>query len=193
MQSKENEASNELATERHTAVYAREARADPDESSLEAQVEACVRQAAEDGVPPVGAAYVYRDQGSGLQLDHPGLNRLRQDVKAGEVGVLYARDPDRLSRSIANFALLRKEFASAGVEIHFVEGSLDTDLLDRLSGLVASGVYGYGHDKAEGFPTADMQEAGTVGRIFKLVDAGWTAAEIATYLNETNLTSEWGE
>ena len=192
MQSKMTAASNEMATERHTAVYAREARADPKQSSLEAQVEACVRQAAEDGVPPVSAAYVYRDQGSGLQLDHPGLNQLRRDVQAGEVGVLYARDPARLSRSRAHFALLSKEFASAGVEIRFVEGSLDTDLLDRLSGLVASGVYGYDHDKAEGFPTADKQEASTVGRIFKLADEGWTAVEIATYLNETEPPTERG-
>ncbi len=130
-----------MATERHTAVYAREARADPKQSSLEAQVEACVRQAAEDGVPPVGAAYVFRDQGSGLQLGHPGLNQLRRAVQAGEVGVLYVRSPDRLSRSIANFALLREEFASAGVEIRFVEGPGDTDLRDLLSGVVASKTY----------------------------------------------------
>ena len=163
MQSNKPDDSNEMATERHTAVYAREARADPKQSSLEAQVEACVRQAAEDGVPPVSAAYVYRDQGSGLQLDHPGLNLLRRAVQAGEVGVLYARDPARLSRSLAHFASLSKEFASAGVEIRFVEGSFDTDLRDLPSGL-----------------------------IFKLVDAGWTTADIATYLNETNPTSERG-
>ena len=66
MQSKITEGSNEMATERHTAVYAREACADPKKSSLEAQVEACVRQAAADGVPAVGAAYVFRDQGNGL-------------------------------------------------------------------------------------------------------------------------------
>ena len=141
MESKKTEASNELATERHTVVYAREARADPEQSSLQAQVEACVRQAAEDGVPPVGPAYVFRDQGSGLQLDHPGLNQLRRAVQAGEVGVLYVRSPDRLSRSIANFALLREEFASAGVEIRFVEGPGDTDLRDLLSGVVVSKTY----------------------------------------------------
>ena len=155
MESKKPEASNELATKRHTAAYAREARADPEQSSLEAQVDACVRQADEDGEPPIGATYVFRDQGSGLQLDHPGLNQLRRVVQAGEVGVVYVCSLDRLLRSLKHLALLHEEFASAGVEIRFVENSLDTDLCDRLSGLVASGVYGYGHDKAEGLPTPD--------------------------------------
>ena len=127
MQSKKHQPSSESATERHTAVYAREARADPKQSSLEAQVDACVHQADQDGEPPVGASYVFRDQGSGLQLDHPGLNQLRRAVQAGEVGVVYARSPDRLSRSIKHFALLQEEFASAGVEIRYVEGSFGTE------------------------------------------------------------------
>ena len=192
MQSKITEGSNEMAKERHTAVYAREAAVQTEQSSLEAQVEACVRQAAEDGEPPVGSAYVFRDQGSGLQLDHPGLNRLRRAVQAGEVGLVYVRSPDRLSRSREHSVLLHEEFASAGVEIRFVRGSFDTDLRDLLSGWAASGGYGYGHDKAEGLPTPDKREARTIGLIFKLVDEGWTTAEIATYLNETNPTSERG-
>ena len=141
MQSNKPGDSNELATERHTAVYTREAAVQPEQSSLDAQVEACVCQADQDGEPPVGADYVFRDQGSGLRLDHPGMNRLRRAVQAGEVGVLYVRSPDRLSRSIANFALLRAEFASAGVEIRFVEGPGDTDLRDLVSGVVASRTY----------------------------------------------------
>ena len=155
MQSKKPEASNELATERHTAVYAREARADPGQSSLEAQVDACVRQADQDGEPPVGAAYIFRDQGSGLQLDHPGLNQLRQAVQADEVGVLYARDPDRLTRSLNHLALLHEEFAAAGVEIRFVRGSFDTNFRGRFPVLAYPGVYGFAFDKVEMSPTPD--------------------------------------
>ncbi len=139
MESKKTGASNELATERHTAVYAREARADPGQSSLEAQVDACVRQADEDGEPPIGATYVFRDQGSGLQLDHPGLNQLRRAVQAGEVGVVYVCSPDRLLRSLHQLALLHEEFASAGVEIRFVRGSFDTNFRGRFPVLAYPG------------------------------------------------------
>ena len=148
MQSKKPDASNELATERHTAAYAREAAVQPEQSSLEAQVDACVHQAGEDGEPPVGAAYDFRDQGNGLQLDRLALNQLRRAVQAGEVGVVYIYSPDRLSRSLAHLVLLHEEFASAGVEIRFVQGSFDDDLRDLLSGLLAYG-------KAEMLTTSD--------------------------------------
>ena len=137
------------------AVYARNAVVQQDQSSLEAQVEGCVRQAAEDGLPAVAAAHVFRDQGSGIQLDHPGLNQLRRAVQAGEVGVVYVDSPDRLSRSLAHLVLLCAEFAAAGVEIRLVWRSLDNDLLDRLSGLVASGGDGCTSGKAEMPTTSD--------------------------------------
>ena len=139
MQSKKTESSSELATERHTAVYARVATVQPGQSALEKQADACVRRAHEDGESPVGAAYVFRDQGSGVQLDRPGLNQLRRAVQAGEVGVVYVYSLDRLSRSLNQLALLHEEFASAGVEIRFVQGSFDINLRGRLLGLAASG------------------------------------------------------
>lgn len=147
MQCKKTEASNELAAERHTAVYAHVAAVQPGYSSLEAQVEVCVRQAAEDGAPPVGAACVFRDQGSGRELDRPGLNQLRRAVQAGEVGVLYVYSRSRLSRHRIRFALLYQEFVSAGVEIRFVQDAIDNHRRGRLSGSVSSGVSGYAHDK----------------------------------------------
>jgi site-specific DNA recombinase len=129
---------SELATGRPTAVYVRDAAVQQDQSSLEAQVESCVRQATEDGSPAVSDAHVFRDQQSGRDLDRPGLNKLRTAVQAGEVGVLYIHSVGRLSRSFAHFVLLYEEFAAVGVEIRFVGGSFDNNLGDRLSGLVAS-------------------------------------------------------
>ena len=185
MESKKHELSGELATERHTAVYARNATVSPGQSSLETQVDACVRQAAEDGEPPVVAAYTFRDQGSGVQLDRPGLNDLRQAVQAGVVGVVYVDSPSRLSRNPRHLVLLCQEFTSAGVEIRLVRGSFDGNPPGSLSGLVASVVSAYAHYKAEMPPTLGEWQAGTVRLVFDLARDGWSADEIAAYLNET--------
>lgn len=140
MESKKHDLSRPRSAVRHSAAYAREATAQPGRSALKAQVEACVRQAAEDGAPPVGAAYTFRDRQSGLELDRPGLTQLRRAVQAGEVGLVYVYSLDRLSRDPKHLMLLYEEFASAGVEIRFVQGSFDIDLRGLLLGLVASGV-----------------------------------------------------
>ena len=156
MQSKSNQ--SELATGRPTAVYVRTAAVQQDQSSLEVQVESCVRQATEDGSPAVAAAYVFRDQQSGIQLDRPGLNKLRTAVQAGEVGVVYVHSVDRLSRDLVHLALLCNEFADAGVETRFVGDSFDNNLRDRFSGLFATGVDGYAYGEAEIPTTSDSDD-----------------------------------
>ena len=132
MQSKKSEASSELAPDRHTAIYARENAVQPAQSTLDAQVEACVRQVAEDRAPEIGAAYVFRDEQSGAELDRSGLNQLRRAVRAGEVGVVYAYSRDRLTRSLRHLMLLIQEFEEAGVELRFVRGFSDKSLYHRL-------------------------------------------------------------
>jgi site-specific DNA recombinase len=132
MQSKKSDASSELAPDRHTAIYARENAVQPAQSTLDVQVEACVRQVAEDRAPEIGAAYVFRDEQSGAELDRSGLNQLRRAVRAGEVGVVYAYSLDRLSRSLRHFMLLLQEFEEAGVELRFVRGFSDESPDHRL-------------------------------------------------------------
>ena len=45
---------------------------------------------------------VFRDEGySGATLNRPGLDRLRDAVRAGEVERVLVTDPDRLARAIA--------------------------------------------------------------------------------------------
>ena len=192
MQSKKFDASSELATDRHTAVYARDGAVQPEQSSLEAQVEACVRQVAEDGAPPVGAAYVYRDRQSGAELDRLGLNRLRRAVQGGEVGVVYVNSPERLSRDPQHFMLLHREFASAGVELRFVRGFSGNNRDDRVRGGAALGVYGYDYDKVEGVPTSDEREFSFVPLVYELYLGGWSFARIAACLNEMDISTERG-
>ena len=90
-----NDASSKLVSDRHTAIYARDGAVQPSGSNLEAQVEACVRQVAEDRVPAVDAAYVFRDQQSGAELDRPGLHGASASRAGGrgEFGVCRCAEP----------------------------------------------------------------------------------------------------
>ncbi|MCY4557978.1 MAG: recombinase family protein [Chloroflexi bacterium] len=190
MKSKKHDLSSEAG--RHTAVYARDSAIQQKKSTLEAQVSTCARQAVEDVVPPVVAAYVFRDRQSGSGLDRPGLTHLRQAVQAGEVGLVYVSSSERLSCVPEHRVLLYEEFAAAGVEIRFVQGSFDDHRRSRLSGLVASGVSGYAHDKAE-VPTAlDERQAGTMRLVLELACDGWSADDIAAYLSEREPLTERG-
>ena len=168
------------------AVYCREQMHRQDDSTLDAQVRECVEQAHEDGerVDPV---YVYRERGSGLDIDRALLGRLREAVQAGKVRAVYLRSPDRLTRSLRNQALLEEEFASAGVELRFVQGAVGK------AGSLVRALYDYDHygrmepsmeDGARG------EEFNAVELMFKLARAGWSCARIAAELNRMELPSE---
>ena len=67
---------------------------------------------------------VLQEVASGVSLDRPQLNRVRLMVATGQVGALFAYSPDRLSRDPVDLSVLMGEFASHGVEVHFVQGPL---------------------------------------------------------------------
>jgi site-specific DNA recombinase len=59
-----------------------------------------------------------RDEGwSGAYLERPGLDRVRDHVEAGGVGVVVARDADRISRDPAHRAFLDDEFERFGARL----------------------------------------------------------------------------
>jgi site-specific DNA recombinase len=61
------------------------------------------------------------DEGySGADLDRPALSKIRALVRAGQVDVVIAHDPDRLSRKRAHQFILAEEFERAGVRLEFV-------------------------------------------------------------------------
>ncbi|WP_083761387.1 recombinase family protein [Nitrosococcus halophilus] len=53
--------------------------------------------------------YIFRDDGySGASLNRPGLDRLRDAVRAAEVDQIWVTDPDRLARNyVHQMVLLR--------------------------------------------------------------------------------------
>src|SRR5262249_46710401 len=62
--------------------------------------------------------HVFTDEGySGARLDRPGLDRLRDAAREGELDVLAVLSPDRLARKYAYQVLLLEEFRKAGCEV----------------------------------------------------------------------------
>jgi site-specific DNA recombinase len=85
------------------------------------QIEAMERAASAMGlmVPPERR---YVDEGiSGLQLDRPGLDALRDAAAAGLVDLVFVYCPDRLTRNYVHQHVLIEELQRRGVALHFVE------------------------------------------------------------------------
>src|SRR4051812_15282471 len=83
-----------------------------------------------------------RDEGySGAMLERPGLERVRDLAAEGQIQVVLAYSPDRLSRKYAYQILLIEEFAHHGVETLFVKSpqgdSAEDQLLVQFQGMIA--------------------------------------------------------
>ena len=78
---------------------------------------------------------------SGVTLERPGMDRVRDLVAAGGVSVVLAQDRDRFSREPAYTYLLRQEFEEYGTRIRALndrgddnpEGELTDGILDQLA------------------------------------------------------------
>src|SRR5215218_11059263 len=65
---------------------------------------------------------IFRDDGySGATLNRPGLDRLRDAVRAGEVEQVLVTDPDRLARNYVQLMVLLEELERAGCEVAFLD------------------------------------------------------------------------
>ena len=117
-------AMGQWSSARRAAAYVRVSARGQDEDSLEAQREACMKRADDDGLL-VSPDRVYRERRTGSGLDRPILEPLRRAVRASEVGAVYVDSADRLSRDLLYFLMLRNEFKSAGVAIRFVKEQID--------------------------------------------------------------------
>lgn len=65
---------------------------------------------------------VFRDDGySGATLNRPGLDRLRDKVKAAEVDRVLVTAPDRLARNYVQQMVLLEELEPAGCAVEFLD------------------------------------------------------------------------
>jgi site-specific DNA recombinase len=101
-----------------TAIYVRVACATQSQPSpIERQLDRLSAHLVAGG-EEVTDEHIFRDEGhSGVTLDRPALNRLREHVRLGEYERILVTEPSRLSRDHALLAVLFTEFRRAGCRI----------------------------------------------------------------------------
>lgn len=99
-------------------VYARVSTvAQADGFSLDSQIDMCCQRARELGADTVR---ILQDTHTGMELDRPAMEELRQHVSRRDVDVIVAYDPDRFSRDLTDLLVVAREIDAAGIELHFV-------------------------------------------------------------------------
>ncbi|MFC1870860.1 recombinase family protein [Chloroflexota bacterium] len=100
-------------------------------TSLQTQLEACLKYCRDKDYDVV---HRFSEAYSGLTLDRPKLNELRELVRNGEIQAVIAYTLDRLSRDPVNFIILQDEIEKAGVELILVTEDLDSSDQGKLIG-----------------------------------------------------------
>jgi len=76
--------------------------------------------------------FIFMETYSGLTIDRPKLNEVRQQVRDKQVNAVIAYTLDRLSRDPVHFIILQEELEKAGVEIILVTETLDSSDMGKL-------------------------------------------------------------
>jgi site-specific DNA recombinase len=124
------------------AIYARvSSEQQREEHTIASQTAALIEFAKNHGLE-VPSELVFEDQGySGATLERPGLERVRDLAAEGQIQVVLAYTPDRLSRKYAYQILLIEELARHGVETCFVKAphgaTAEDQLLVQFQGMIA--------------------------------------------------------
>ena len=124
------------------AIYARVSSEQQREENTIASQTASLIEFAKNHELEVPKEWVLEDEGySGATLERPGLERVRDLAAEGQIQVVLAYSPDRLSRKYAYQILLIEEFARHGVETLFVKSpqgnSPEDQLLVQFQGMIA--------------------------------------------------------
>ena len=127
---------------RMAAIYARVSSEQQREENTIASQTASLIEFAQSHDLEVPNEWVFEDEGySGATLERPGLERVRDLAAEGQIQVVLAYSPDRLSRKYAYQILLMEELARHGVETLFVKApqgaSAEDQLLVQFQGMIA--------------------------------------------------------
>jgi site-specific DNA recombinase len=126
---------------RMAAIYARVSSEQQREENTIASQTASLIEFAKGHNLEVPEEWVFEDEGySGATLERPGLC-VRDLAAEGQIQVVLAYAPDRMSRKYAYQILLIEEFARHGVETLFVKApqgdSAEDQLLLQFQGMIA--------------------------------------------------------
>src|SRR5580658_6383291 len=124
------------------AIYARVSSEQQREENTIASQTASLVEFAKKHDLEVPQEWVFEDEGySGATLERPGLERVRDLAAEGQIEVVLAYAPDRLSRKYAYQILLIEELARHGVETRFVKApqsaTAEDQLLVQFQGMIA--------------------------------------------------------
>src|ERR1700688_829209 len=127
---------------RMAAIYARVSSEQQREANTIASQTASLIEFAKNHDLEVPEEWVFQDEGySGATLERPALERVRDLAAEGQIHVVLAYAPDRLSRKYAYQILLIEELARSGVETLFVKApqgsSAEDQLLVQFQGMIA--------------------------------------------------------
>lgn len=88
--------------------------------------------------------HIFRDDGlSGASLNRPGLDRLRDAVRFGEVDCILITAPDRLARNYVHQMILLEEWARLSCQVQFLDRPMSQDPHDQLLLQIRSAVAEY--------------------------------------------------
>jgi site-specific DNA recombinase len=128
---------------RVAAIYARvSSERQRQEQTIQSQT-AALRELAEQRGLVVPEEFVFEDDGfSGVSLQRPALERLRDRAFEGCFELVLCHAPDRLARRYAYQVLLLEELARGGIEVVFAKepersGSPEDELLRQFQGMIA--------------------------------------------------------
>jgi site-specific DNA recombinase len=99
-----------------------------DGTSLETQERACREFAGKAGWPVIEC---FQDTASGFTLERTGIQRLREVIRQGRVGVIVAYAVDRLSRNQNHIGVLFDEAERIGVRLEFVTERLEDNAMGK--------------------------------------------------------------
>jgi site-specific DNA recombinase len=124
------------------AIYARVSSDQQREANTIASQTSALIEFAQGHDLEVPGEWVFEDDGyTGATLERPGLERVRDLAAEGQIQVVLAYSPDRLSRKYAYQILLIEELARNGVETMFVKApqgaSAEDQLLVQFQGMIA--------------------------------------------------------
>src|SRR5256712_10487566 len=127
---------------RMAAIYARVSSEQQREENTIASQTASLIEFAKSNNLEVPEEWVCEDEGySGATLERPGWERVRDLAAEGQIQVVLAYSPDRLSRKYAYQILRIEELARHGFETLFVKslqgGSPEDQLLVQFQGMIA--------------------------------------------------------
>jgi len=97
-------------------------------TSLDTQHQACLEYCQKHGYQPI---HQFTETASGLTLDRPQLNELRQFVRTGEIQGVVIYCLDRLSREATEGVILRDELDKYNVSLESVTEDIDQTTLGK--------------------------------------------------------------